>query len=135
MVDSRIHLRIKHRDRRGATSPLVLAIAAVAGLILVSCLVCSGLVYFGVNSQVTTEIKNKFGERPAVKENIGEIYRAWINAEASQEVADQFGHPNYVVYDVYGSEGEGQLVIMQGEDGSLVGDEGFLRIKDEDLPL
>jgi len=122
-------------SRKGAASPLVLAIAAVSGLILVSCLVCGGLVYFGVNSQATSQIQAKYGDNPLVKEHLGEIHSAWINTEASHEVAEEFGTPDYIVYDVHGSEGDGQLLIKQGEGDNFVGDEGILRIDSQDFDL
>lgn len=125
----------RYSSRRGAASPLVLAIAAVSGLILVSCLVCGGLVYFGVNSQATSQIQEKYGDNPVVKERLGEIHSAWINTEASHEVAEEFGTPDYIVYDVHGSEGDGQLLIKQGEGDNFVGDEGILRIDSEDFDL
>jgi len=125
----------RHTRRTGAASPLVLAIAAVSGLILVSCLVCGGLVYFGVNSQATSQIQEKYGENPVVQQRLGEIHSAWINTEASHEVAEEFGTPDYIVYDVHGSEGDGQLLIKQGEGDNFVGDEAILRIDSEDYDL
>ncbi|MBA2114426.1 hypothetical protein [Bremerella alba] len=122
-------------SRKGAASPLVLAIAAVSGLILVSCLVCGGLVYFGVNTQATSQIQEKYGENPVILEHLGEIHSAWINTEVSHEVAEEFGTPDYIVYDVHGSEGDGLLIIKQGEGDNFVGDEGFLRIDSEDYEL
>ncbi|MBI1249811.1 hypothetical protein GC197_18450 [bacterium] len=112
-----------------------MATAAVAGLILVSCLVCGGLVYFGVNSKVTAQIKEKYGDNPDVKKYLGTINSAWINTAASREYAEKVGNPTYVVYDVHGSEGDGQLIIKAGEKETLVGDQGYLRFEGNDFEV
>ncbi len=121
--------------KTGAASPLVLAIAAVSGLLVVSCLVCGGLVYLGVNSQVTSQIQTKYGDNPIVLEHLGEIHSAWINTDASHEVAEELGTPDFIVYDVHGSEADGQLLIKQGDGEELVGDEAILRMGSEDYDL
>lgn len=123
------------RYRRGASHPLLLATAAVSGLLVVSCLVCAGMTYIGVNSSITYQLKEEFGDIPVVKDHLGEIRSAWVNVDDSRAIQQQPGLETYIVYDVEGSDGEGQLIIEQGKEESLVGKRGFLRFDGEDFTI
>ncbi|PQO44407.1 hypothetical protein C5Y93_18485 [Blastopirellula marina] len=104
-------------------------------MLVVSCLVCAGLTYLGVNHQVTSQLKAQFGDDPIVTQHIGEIQSAWVNVDDSQAIQQQEGRETYIVYDVQGSEADGQLIIQQGTGENLVGDRGFLRVENGDFEL
>ncbi len=84
---------------------------------------------------MATQLKEKYGDNPVVKQHLGEIQSAWINADDSKAIQQNEAYKNYIVYDVHGSEGDGKLIIEQGEQDNLVGDKGLLRIGEEDLEL
>ncbi|PQO39915.1 hypothetical protein DTL21_04055 [Bremerella cremea] len=121
--------------RRGAVSPLLLATAAVSGLLVVSCLICAGITYIGINHQIANQLKEKYGDNAVVKEHFGEIQSAWINADDSKAIQQKEAFEKYIVYDVRGSKADGQLIIEQGEQDNLVGNKGLLRIGEEDFEL
>ncbi|WP_147274233.1 hypothetical protein [Bremerella cremea] len=112
-----------------------MATAAVGGLLVVSCLVCAGITYIGINYQVDSAIKEKFADNAIVKEHLGEIQSAKINADESSILQQKEAFKKYIIYDVHGSKGDGQLIIQQGEQDGIVGDKGFLRLGENDFDL
>ncbi|WP_146119204.1 hypothetical protein [Blastopirellula marina] len=84
---------------------------------------------------MTSQLKAQFGDDPIVTQHIGEIQSAWVNVDDSQAIQQQEGRETYIVYDVQGSEADGQLIIQQGTGENLVGDRGFLRVENGDFEL
>ena len=114
---------------------MLLATAAVGALLVVSCFVCAGITYLGISYQVDSSIKEKFGDNPVVIEHLGEIQSAAINSDESTIIQQNEAFKNYIIYDVQGSKGNGQLIIQQGDKESIVGDKGLLRVGEKDFDL
>ena len=91
---------------------------AVVVVLLLSVLVCCGggvaLYYFGseaISELVRSEVEND----PAILEHIGEIESFELDISdtaAAGQAAEQPGDPSPIAFQIQGSKGEGQLLVM-----------------------
>lgn len=123
--------------RRGAGSRVVLVVlAVVGGLLVVGCLACGGLTYFGFNramGMLADLAEDQYGTHPVVAEHLGEMESLSFNVAATGNVSQELGE-DYLVFDVQGTKGDGQLLLRQGPGGQQFAS-GILRTPEGDFPL
>ena len=108
------------RNRNGKASTIFIVIAGA--MMTISFVCCGGCVFFFTNVAplfVAREAQTKFGQQEAFKEQIGVVKRASVNLARQDE--DRKTYKTKVeVYDIWGSNGEGQLIVKKsGNDFEL----------------
>lgn len=115
---------LSHNHPHGKVSKVVLFIlAGIGGMSLLGCLSCGGLVWFGWGAAIeaiASEVRTRYGDSPAIQENIGEIEHFNVNFEKTQQVREEYGNNDMMLFDISGPKGSGELIIERHP-----GSEGF----------
>lgn len=131
-----LHRRQHWNKRTGAGARTVLIILAiVAALLVVGCLACAGLTYFGFTGMVDEAIKEQYNGNPVIEQHIGEIESASVSIAATQEAQQEFGSDDYIVILVSGPKGEGKLILHRPEGESFRSTDAVLRTSEGDFDL
>ncbi len=107
--------RIRAARRGAGGKTVVLILAIVGGLLVVGCLACGGLFYFGFNAAMDAAgqvVKEQFADHPVIQEHLGGIETSKPNLMDTAEIQQEFGE-NHMAFDVSGPQGSGTLVVRQ----------------------
>lgn len=114
--------------RPGKANNVVLFILAGVGLMAVlGCLTCGGVAWFGWSAAmnvIADEIKTKYGDAPAMQDNIGEITSFKSNFEKTAKEQEETGTSGIMVFDIEGPKGKGEIIAERRP-----GQPGFSKVK------
>lgn len=117
-----------HRQpTRSSNRTLFWVLGIIAAIVLIGAVACCGFGYYGfqfIGSQLANQLRPQLQNSPEIVEHIGEIQTMTLNPQAMQ----QTDHSGKMVFDVTGTQGNGQIVVDPEQLGQQTADEGVVLI-------
>lgn len=112
---------------RSGKRTLFWVLGTIAAIGLIGAVACCGFGYYGfqfIGSQLANQLRPQLQNSPEFVEHIGEIQTMTLNPQAMQQAE----HSGKMVFDVTGTQGNGQIVVDPEQFGRQAADESVILI-------